>query len=166
MVSAVILLFLGTFFLHNNVFASYVLPYPSYMPGNKLYRLSRLIDTFNKYWYFGNIAQVKYHLGLSDKYLVEAKTLFDYNQYLLAIDALHRSSDQFAAIMPNVLTAEQSGDDMTQFRSEIQEASIAHKTVITTLLQTTPNEFLWQPERASATRLYIHNELSTALSIQ
>lgn len=92
-----------------SVRADYVLPYPSVMPGNKLYRITRIVDQLKKYWYFGNIAQIKYHLGLSDKYLVEAKTLFEYKQYLLATDALKRSSDQFSQIHQYVIKAEAGG---------------------------------------------------------
>jgi len=80
--------------------AEYVLPYPSAMPGNKLYRIMRIIDELKKPLYFGSITRYKYHLSLADKYLVEAKTLFEYKQYLLAVDALERSDREFQEATP------------------------------------------------------------------
>jgi len=74
------------------IHAEYVLPYPSYMPGNKIYRVSRVVDKIKKYWYFGNIAQIKYHLALADKYLVEAKTLMEYDQLQMPDKDIKKSS--------------------------------------------------------------------------
>ena len=75
--------------------ASYVLPYPSAMPGSKFYKLHQLFEKFEKYWYFGNFSNFHYNLKYSDKYLVEAKTLFEYKQYLLAYQALKKSNSFF-----------------------------------------------------------------------
>jgi len=85
------------------VFASsYILPYPSYMPGNKLYRISRFIDSISRYWYWGNLSNIKYHQKLSDKYLVEAKVLFDYGQYFLGVEALKRSNEEIKLVRPYI----------------------------------------------------------------
>ena len=73
--------------------SQYVLPYPSAMPGSFLYKLNLVQEEILRYWYFGDFGQFKYNLGLSDKYLVEAKTLFEYKQYLLAISPSKWSSD-------------------------------------------------------------------------
>ena len=83
----------------SSVFADYTLPYPSYMPGNKLYKASRLFDELQKYWHWGNIASVKYRLKIADKYLVEAKVLFEYKQYVLALDALERSDMHIKSLL-------------------------------------------------------------------
>src|SRR3989344_2434627 len=91
-------IFLLVFVLVSRVEAAYVLPYPSYMPGNKLYTFSRFFDEVGRIWNFGSIASTKYALHLSDKYLVEAKTLFEYQQYLLALDALQRSDRQLKCL--------------------------------------------------------------------
>src|SRR5260221_10615939 len=96
--------------------AEYVLPYPSFMPGNKIYRVTRVIDKLKKYWYWGNISQIKYHLGLADKYLVEAKTLMEYNQFLLAADALRRSDDEFAQLPTYIVGARHDVVDITMFQ--------------------------------------------------
>ena len=93
----ILLLFLVTYFLVVPLAQAvdYVLPYPSYMPGNPMYKIRQILERAQEYWYFGDMAKVKYHLKMADKYLVEAKTLFEYKQYLLAVDALQRSNQQF-----------------------------------------------------------------------
>ncbi|MCL4418206.1 MAG: hypothetical protein M1365_16230 [Actinobacteria bacterium] len=85
--------------------SSYVLPYPSAMPGSSSYKIHQLYESIIKYWYFGNLGQFKYNLKQSDKYLVEAKTLFEYNQYLLASKALTKSDYYFKNIEPYLLKA-------------------------------------------------------------
>ena len=57
--------------------SDYVLPYPSSMPGSKFYQIRLIWDEVKKYWYFGSFGQFEYNLKQSDKYLVEAKTLFE-----------------------------------------------------------------------------------------
>src|SRR5690242_19345931 len=73
------------------VHAEYILPYPGPMPGNKLHKIVQIVDKFQYYWSWGNIARANYFMDLSDKYLVEAKTLFEYKQYLLGVESLKRS---------------------------------------------------------------------------
>lgn len=131
--------------------ADYVLPYPSFMPGNKLYRISRLVDEVKKYWYWGRIGQIKYHMMLSDKYLVEAKTLFEYKQYLLAVDALERSNDHFKAIS-------HTDADL------INEESLAHRQVLEKLRKESPEQFQWTPERKNSTILPIAKLLEDAIA--
>jgi hypothetical protein len=160
-----LLLIVSCLFIIPPVRAEYVLPYPSTMPGNKLYKVTRIIDSLKKYWYFGNIAQVKYHLGLSDKYLVEAKTLFEYKQYLLATDSLKRSNDQFSQIHQYVVKAEAEGENMQNFKKIISDASIVHQQVLEQLLDNTPEDFEWRPEKAKTEMLYIHDDLHNAISI-
>lgn len=145
------------------VFASYVLPYPSYMPGNKLYRISRLIDTVKNYWYFGNIAQLKYHMGLADKYLIEAKTLFEYQQYLLAVDALTRSGEQLKVIPVNYYRAIGQGKDIQQLKKAINEEIDVHNDLLNKLKNDLPSSFAWQPEREKTTELRLHELLDRAI---
>jgi len=127
--------------------ADYVLPYPSFMPGNKIYKISRIVDRVKEYWYFGNLAQAKYHLSLSDKYLVEAKTLFEYKQYLLALDALTRSDDHFS-------------------QQKNTEAAKAHIFVLESLLGQLPDTFQWTPEKETATQLPIAQKLQDSIKIR
>ncbi|OGG24464.1 hypothetical protein A3A79_04750 [Candidatus Gottesmanbacteria bacterium RIFCSPLOWO2_01_FULL_43_11b] len=143
-------IFILTLFL---VFAThafaYTLPYPSYMPGHKLYKISRFLDQAKAWWYWGVKSKIKYHASLADKYLVESKTLFEYQQYLLAVDALRRSNEQITAI------SSRSGEQMK-----------AHTDVLERLKQMLPEEFLWQPEKETPTRLPLHILLDEALFIR
>jgi len=161
------LIMVSTSFLWvNSVFADYVLPYPSFMPGNKVYKISRLIDTLKQYWNFGNIAQIKYHMALSDKYLVEAKTLFEYNQYLLAVDALHRSNIQFSLIPAHITAAKQEGKDITVFETMVRSEAEKHTEVLRTLLDSMPQNFTWIPEKSTPVNLDIRTELENSLQIR
>lgn len=140
----IILLFL---LLQVPVFADYVLPYPSYMPGHKLYKVSRIIDELKRYWYWGNIAQAKYHQGLSDKYLVEAKTLFEYRQYPLALDALKRSDEHFQ-------------------KGAFDEARETHTAIFNQLMTMLPETFVWQDEYKAPLNLNLHASLNRSLQIR
>lgn len=146
--------------------AEYVLPYPSYMPGNKLYRVSRMIDTLKAYWYWGNIASFRYHLGLSDKYLVEAKTLFEYKQYLLANDALKRSTDQFQSIPIYVKGAQRQKKDITVMKKTVQEAVEVHRGVLESISWKAPETFLWQPEKSNTTELPLGRNIREAIQMR
>lgn len=160
------LIMVSTSFLWaSSVFADYVLPYPSFMPGNKVYKISRLVDTLKQYWNFGNIAQIKYHMALSDKYLVEAKTLFEYNQYLLAVDALHRSNIQFSLIPAHIAAAKQEGKDITVFETMVRDEAAKHKQVLNNLILTTPETFIWKPEKDQETTLSIRAEIQKAITV-
>ena len=143
-----LLLLISFLALASSVRAEYVLPYPSFMPGNKLYRVTRIVDKLKNYWYFGTIAQAKYHLGLSDKYLVEAKTLFEYKQYLLAVDALGRSDDEFRKVSKNPAAAQK------------------HIEVLTQLLSLVPDTFTWTPEKSEATRLPLKDLLEASIRLR
>ena len=149
-----------------NTHADYVLPYPSYMPGNKIYRISRIADTLKSYWYFGNIAKVKYHLGLADKYLVEAKTLFEYKQYLLAVDALRRSSDHFKTLPVFLKNARGEGKDISQQKRTVNDAADLHIRVLEQAASAVPDEFLWQPEKAESTVLPMSSLIREAKSLR
>src|SRR3989344_5431061 len=78
--------------------SSYVLPYPSAMPGSNFYKLHVLYEQLSRYWYFGDFGQFKFSLRYADKYLVEAKILFEYKQYLLGYSALDKSNLYFQEI--------------------------------------------------------------------
>ena len=148
------------------VFAEHVLPYPSFMPGNKLYRLTRIIDRVKKPLYFGSISRFKYHLALSDKYLVEAKTLFEYKQYLLALDALKRSDSEFALAIPYIRRGMKEGKDMGVFALQITEASDTHIAVLENLNSILPASFEWRPEKANATMLTLGGSIETSMTLR
>ncbi len=142
--------------------AEYVLPYPSVMPGNKVYRVARIIDRLKKYWYWGNISQIKYHLGLSDKYLVEAKTLMEYNQFLLAADALKRADVEFGQLPTYLTHAKKENVDIVTLKKIITEAAIKHNDVLSTLARVVPAQFTWTPEKAKPTDLNLGEMLQAA----
>ena len=148
------------------VYASYVLPYPSFMPGNKLYKVSRAVDVLKKYWYFGSIAQVKYHMSLSDKYLVEAKTLFEYRQYLLGVDALKRSDNEFRQIPIHIQQGDREGKDMSVWKQMVAEASLVHTDILDKLILISPKEFQWSPEKDTPTTLPLHELLDQSIVIR
>lgn len=150
--------------LVSHVYADYVLPYPSYMPGNKIYRISRIVDLLKKYWYFGNLGKIKYHMQLSDKYLVEAKTLMEYNQYLLAVDALKQSDNEFDQLPEYLQGASSEHVDITVFMKLITEEATKHKEILLRLVTAVPEEFLWTPEKAKSTRLNLRDLLQHSIS--
>jgi hypothetical protein len=168
----IVFVFLLSFvFNHSSlIYASdYVLPYPSYMPGNKLYKVTRIIDELKRFWYFGNIAQVKYHLGLSDKYLVEAKTLMEYGQYLLGADALKRSDKEFMMLPEYLSRAKSEGVDISKLIDIVAEAAAKHESVLVGLSLSVPETFTWTPEKAATTELQpgrmLHSSLDLRISI-
>ena len=146
--------------------ADYVLPYPSYMPGNTLYRISRIVDKLKNYWSFGNIAQFKYHLELSDKYLVEAQTLLEYNQYLLGADALTRSDAQFQVLPMYLQGAKNEGVDISNLKQTAMDAAAKHESVLSALLITSPATFNWQPEKTSATELHLGTMIQSSIELR
>lgn len=148
------------FFRPVSVYASYMLPYPSAMPGNKVYAVTRVLDSLKKYWYFGDIAQTKYHLELSDKYLVEAKTLFEYQQYLLAMDALTRSDAHFVRLKDTVRSVAANGKNPNDLVQLILGAADTHIALLNTLQLVTPKEFTWKPEVGKASYIPIHELIS------
>lgn len=156
----IILLLLSALFQVPATHADYVLPYPSYMPGNKMYKISRIIDVLRKYWNWGGIATAKYHMELTDKYLVEAKTLFEYKQYLLASDALRRSDSQAEQISASLGNAHSEGVDTAQLKSIIMQEMQVHIAVLDTLKQQMPAVFIWRPEKSSETRIEIERILN------
>jgi len=153
-------------FVTQPTYAEYVLPYPSYMPGNTLYRISRIIDTMKNYWYWGTIAQIKYHIGLSDKYLVEAKTLFEYKQYLLATDALQRSDTELSGLPTRISEGSREEKDMSSQKSILSDAMQVHMATLELMKKQLPSEFQWTPEKAAATNLSIGFMLDTSIQLR
>lgn len=161
-----LLLFFLSGIYRASVYADYVLPYPSYMPGNTLYRLSRLLDAAKVYWYWGTIASWKYHMSLGDKYLIEAKTLFEYKQYLLAVDALQRSDKEISTFVGLLSQARGEGKDVHRQTKETSDAMLVHQELLKRLQKDVPAEFLWQPEKAQSTKLVLGERLNNAIVLR
>lgn len=146
-----------------SVFAEYVLPYPFLMPGNKIYKISRMADVIKRYWSFGSIAQTKYSMSMADKYLVEAKTLFEYKQYLLAFDAIERSDQELSRLPENIRAGGLQRKNMSLMITSIKEEINMHEKVLKKLQAEMPSEFTWTPEKKSPTILPIQNRLEEAI---
>jgi hypothetical protein len=144
----------------------YVLPYPSFMPGNKLYKVSQVFDIVGNFWNWGSIAQTKYHLALADKYLVESKTLFEYNQYLLAVKALNHSNSEVQKVLPFINKGTKEGKDMSLLRTIFSSALDKHIEVLVFLKTIVPKTFTWQPEKATATDLHILDDIESSITVR
>ncbi len=158
--------FISAVVLTRPVYAEYVLPYPSYMPGNKLYTISKMVDKIKKYWYWGTIAETKYQLSLSDKYLVEAKTLFEYKQYLLATNALKQSDSALEHITTTLEKGNREGKDMSQLEHTVYEAMKLHIEKLEIMKEQLPSEFLWTPEKKEATQLLIDKMIDASIVLR
>lgn len=136
------------------------------MPGNKLYTLSRILDKVQGFWSWGNIAQERYHLGLADKYLVEAKTLFDYEQYLLAVDALQRSNQQYQLVGPYIINAQKQGIDIKDIQYTFSASEEKHEEILDMIKQEVPPVFVWTPEKDKPTNLPLDQLIDEAMAIR
>lgn len=167
---SLILLFLiiVSFFASPVSFAQseYVLPYPSSMPGSKFYVISSAWDTVMKYWHFGVFSQFFYNLKQSDKYLVEAKTLFEYKQYLLAYTALQKSDEYFEQAKIVLKEAAKQQRNLEEKRQTLKQAALKHREVLLALRSSVPENFLWQPEKAVSSSLDIEQQISEAIRLR
>jgi hypothetical protein len=167
-----VLFFLGIIFFlaffKTTVFAegNYVLPYPSNMPGSLSYRIHLIYENISKYWYFGDFGQFDYDLKMADKYLVEAKTLFEYKQYLLGYNALKKSDQYFMEVLPNLIRAEKNGKNINQKRAILKEAALKHIEVLKKMEAESPNIFEWQPEKSPPTTLNIKGSIENSINVR
>lgn len=144
--------------------SSYVLPYPGAMPGNKLYKVGLFIDMLKGFYSFGDFAKFKHNLFESDKYLVEAKTLFEYNQYPLAMQALSNSDTYFKNVLPNLILAKNHGKDIFQKLELFSQARNKHVEVLQKLKLETPRTFLWRDEKKDSIQLNISEKIDQSIT--
>ena len=145
----ILLLFLVTYFLVVPLAQAvdYVLPYPSYMPGNPMYKIRQILERAQEYWYFGDMAKVKYHLKMADKYLVEAKTLFEYGQIRLAVESLTKSNYHFSNAVLYERDVVYDKKDNGEQKKTLKEAGEKHTGIIQALDEQLPDEIGWQEEK-------------------
>jgi len=136
------------------------------MPGNKFYTVSKVFEKLEKYWYFGNFAQFKYNLKLSDKYLVEAKTLFEYKQYLFAVKALKDSDMYFKNTSIYLKKAKKEEKDITEQNKILISASQKHKEILQEIEKNIPDSFNWQPEKLDSTYLDFKKIINNSIAIR
>ncbi|MBI2613537.1 MAG: hypothetical protein HYW62_02100 [Candidatus Levybacteria bacterium] len=163
-----IVAFLLIFFLANRVYAKsdYVLPYPSNMPGGLSYKLHLLYENISKYWYFGDFGQFDYNLKMADKYLVEAKTLFDYKQYLLGFNALQKTDSYSTNILPHLIKAEKNSKDVAQKKMLLKEAMQKHIEVLEEMKNRFPATFIWEPEKSAPTILNLEEAFNKSIQLR
>jgi len=154
--------------LPSNAFAesSYVLPYPSAMPGSIFYRLNLIREEILRYWYFGDFGGFHFNLKQSDKYLVEAKTLFDYKQYLLAHKALQKSDKYFGKIYPNLLSAKNNGKNISEKKKVLKRAAQKHIEELVKIKDDAPATFNWTPEKEKPTTLNIWESIDKSIKLR
>ena len=143
--------------------SSYVLPYPSAMPGSIFYKLNLIQEELLRFWYFGDFGQFKYNLAQSDKYLVESKTLFDYKQYLLAYQALQKSDNYFKKIEPNLLSAKSNGKNTEDKEKLLREAAEKHIEELEKLKIVLPPAFEWKPEEQQSIILNFQEAIKNSI---
>ncbi len=146
--------------------STYVLPYPSAMPGSFWYKLNYLHEFFDRFWYFGNFSQFTYSLKQADKYLVESKTLFEYGQYLLAYRALEASNKYFKEAPFFLLRAEKENKDISEKFSLLKNAAEKHAEVLGEIKEDVPANFLWKPEKEEQTYLRIHELIDNSINVR
>ncbi|MDO8659086.1 MAG: hypothetical protein Q7K54_00625 [Candidatus Parcubacteria bacterium] len=163
-----LLLFLFLIPLRDSVFAqsNYVLPYPSSMPGNWSYRMHLIYENVSKYWYFGDFGQFDYNLKMTDKYLVEAKTLLEYKQYLLGYKALEKSNYYFPITLLNLNKAKNNNKDIFQKKIILNQAALRHIETLEKMDADTPDVFNWQPEKEIPTKLDIKKIIKNAIKVR
>lgn len=163
-----LLIFAFIFLIKTPVYAEsgYVLPYPSAMPGSVWYKLDLLKEELGSILFFGDISQFKFNLSQSDKYLVEAKTLFEYRQYLLAYQALVKSDEFFEKSKPNLTLAKLHGKVISEKLTLLKSASEKHTEVLEKLRLEVPATFQWAPEKGQPTDLNLQKAIDRSIKIR
>jgi hypothetical protein len=146
--------------------SEYTLPYPSYMPGHRLYTAQVIWDRAMEWWYFGDIAKTKYHLELSDRTLVQARTLFDYKQYLLATESLSASNIHFISAVLYASDVESSHKDGGLLLAILRNAADTHTKLLDNLAQNYTEDITWSSERQEPVLLPVPFLLRQSLIIR
>lgn len=119
-----------------------------------------------KYWYFGDFGQFDYNLKYSDKYLVEAKTLFEYKQYLFAYSALKKSDQYFRNIELALQNAQKQNKNITKKQNILKSAVLKHVELLNSIKMITPDNFVWNPEKTAPTDLNLKEAIEESIKIR
>lgn len=163
-----VLVLIAILFIAPNAFAdsSYVLPYPSFMPGSKFYTVSIIKERIDEFLNFGSFSRFTHNLSTSDKYLIEAKVLFEYRQFLLASKSLKKSNIYFAHAKENLKSAKQEGKNISSKQKLLVQAGEKHIEVMEKILEDTPEEFVWSPEKERSEKIQIHSNLKQSIDVR
>jgi hypothetical protein len=146
-----------------NAQTSYMLPYPGAMPGSKVYIIDQVWERMMSVWHYGDFGRARFNRQQADKYLVEAKVLFEYGQYLLATQSLSRSDRYFRIIQPALEDAKRHGKDITEEKAIVVSATKKHVQVLEDLKRILPEEFVWTPENDQASQLLLHQLINDSI---
>jgi len=146
--------------------SSYVLPYPPPMPGSIFYKIRLISEQIQKYWYFGNFGQFSYNLKQSDKYLVQAKTLFEYKQHLLGEEALKKSDMYFKYTSKYLSYAKEENKNIDRQQKTLKEAALKHIEILNKIKIHAPKEIIWNPEKSQPTKILLSGTLAEAIRIR
>ncbi len=146
--------------------SSYVLPYPSFMPGSTFYLPHLLWEKVSKYFYFGSLGQFKYNLGESDKYVVEAKTLYEYGQFMYASNSLNKSNEFFNNSLDSLNNAQKENKDVSLQRELLKGAALKHIEVLEKSESLLPEVVVWSPEKVKPTTIYIKRSIDEAILVR
>lgn len=164
--SLLLFLFLSIFSVSVYAQSDYVLPYPPAMPGNSLYKLRLLSEAVNKYWSFGDFAQFKYNLNQADKYLVQAKTLYEYKQYLLGYQSLEKSNSFIKEADRWLRSAQKNNKNTSEKEKILISALQKHREVLLELQNTIPETVEWRPENGQASSLELKKQIVDSIKIR
>ncbi len=157
------LLFFNVKIVLANSDSSYVLPYPSVLPGSKFYNLNQFYYYISKFWYFGDYGNFVYYLKLSDKYLVEAKVLFEYKQYLLGYNAL-RKSDVYFIEASKILNVRKNGSE--EKKHTLKLAAKKHYQTLIKVSEELPEKFNWNEEKKEVKKLELKRNVGESLLLR
>lgn len=146
--------------------SGYTLPYPPQMPGSIMYKVRLLEEKIQSFWNFGNYASFQFNLTMSDRYLVQTKTLLEYKQYLLAREALQTSDTYFKRIMPPVVQAAKEGRDVSDEKNLLVAASRKHIEVLEYLKDDTPMTVEWVPEKTKSTTINFNDLITKSINMR
>jgi hypothetical protein len=142
------------------------LPYPSYLPGNKLYRISEIIDGAKRYWYFGTLTQLKYAREMADKRIVEAKTLFEYKQYALGVRALKKSNIFISEIPLLLLCLTNEKKNNPEIIRKIEEQMNSHLDVLARMFSEVPDRIEWTEEKQTPREIHFSKLYEEAVAVR
>jgi hypothetical protein len=136
------------------------------MPGNKLYVARQFLEQVQEFWYFGDMSKVKYHIKMADKYLVEAKTLFEYKQIKLGEVSLSISNDHFAKAVLYERDVAYEKKDKGEQEELLKNSGHKHSEIINLLMKDLPEKINWQEEKKDSETIWVHMILKQALIIR
>lgn len=138
----ILVCFLGLLFVRlHSVLAvedNYVLPYPSFMPGNKLYVIKEAWDKLRGILALGSFSRFSYELGQADRKLVEAKILYEYGQIALGNKALEKYQAHIMVLPKLLEAANKEGKNITEKEKLLKRARIKHQQVLWELSKISP----------------------------